>query len=179
MSPTGEIPIVVVLGTAFTLLDSRIDAVQHSLRHSFVAGLQEQMTVIGSEGSVVCVQIDPTPIGAWRTSRIDMSETANAIVDLRALLGVVAEELEQRLGDLEDCGKRFHVVEDFLLRRIHASPSEHPLSAAALRAISQSSGDIRVGGLATDLGCSRKHLTTLFKREIGLAPKAFARVGRF
>ena len=179
MSPTAEIPMVFVLGAPFTILDPRTDAVRRRLRHSFVAGLHERPTAIGSTGSVDCLQVDLTPIGAWRILGIDMSEIAGAVVDLRTLLGAAADELERRLVDLDDWMERFLLVEDFLLRRIAASSSEHPLSAAAFGAITRSNGDIRVGSLAADFGCSRKHLTTLFKREIGLAPKAFARVVRF
>src|SRR5690349_9520855 len=74
MAPTGEIPLIFVLGAPFEILDSQTDRVKRQLRHSFVAGLQEQVTTIGWTGRVVCIQVDLTPIGAWRMLRIDMSE---------------------------------------------------------------------------------------------------------
>jgi AraC-like DNA-binding protein len=40
-------------------------------------------------------------------------------------------------------------------------------------------GCIEISELSADLGYCRKHLVSLFQREIGLSPKAFARVLRF
>jgi AraC-like DNA-binding protein len=36
-----------------------------------------------------------------------------------------------------------------------------------------------VGSLATELGYSRKHLIALFRDQVGIAPKLFARLVRF
>lgn len=55
-------------------------------------------------------------------------------------------------------------------------------SAAVLGAWSAlvaSGGRASVGELARDLGWSRRHLTERFTREVGVAPKTYARVVRF
>ena len=40
-------------------------------------------------------------------------------------------------------------------------------------------GSVAVGDLARDVGYSRRHLTELFGRELGISPKVAARVMRF
>jgi AraC-like DNA-binding protein len=40
-------------------------------------------------------------------------------------------------------------------------------------------GQVEIGGLAKELGCSRKHLVAQFHEQIGAAPKTIARILRF
>ncbi len=49
----------------------------------------------------------------------------------------------------------------------------------AWRRLVDAGGNIRIGRLVTELGCSRRHLSSRFKEEIGITPKAYARVLRF
>jgi AraC-like DNA-binding protein len=38
---------------------------------------------------------------------------------------------------------------------------------------------VRIGDLVAEAGCSHRHLTSLFRREVGLTPKRAARVLRY
>ncbi len=51
--------------------------------------------------------------------------------------------------------------------------------AEAWQRLLATGGRVEVGALAKDLGWSRRHLGERFRAEIGLAPKAAARVVRF
>ena len=67
----------------------------------------------------------------------------------------------------------------FIVNRIaHAKPPS-PGICWAWRQLNETGGLIGVGALADELGCSHKHLITQFRREIGLPPKALARIVRF
>lgn len=54
-----------------------------------------------------------------------------------------------------------------------------PSVAWAWRRLNETAGRLTIGALAEELGSSRRHLITRFHEEIGLAPKALARVLRF
>ncbi|MHB1568605.1 MAG: helix-turn-helix domain-containing protein [Solirubrobacteraceae bacterium] len=43
----------------------------------------------------------------------------------------------------------------------------------------KAAGNVRIGVLAAELGCSRRYLTSRFSAELGIAPKAVARQLRF
>ncbi len=109
----------------------------------------------------------------------DRRDLAGEVVDLQAVIGACAARLEEQLHQTSDWAERFRIVERLLTERLAAPAAEHPLVSAALAEIERSQGDLRIGSLAERLDCSRKHLAVTFRRQIGLAPKAFARVLRF
>ena len=107
-----------------------------------------------------------------------MSSPAGSSI-CRDLLGRFADELEQRLSATTDWAARFELAEAAILQRISLARRGSPLARSACRALERTGGAIPVRDLARALDCSRKHLVTLFRREVGLPPKAYARVLRF
>jgi AraC-like DNA-binding protein len=71
------------------------------------------------------------------------------------------------------------VLELAIGRRVAAGPAASRDLTWACERLQASAGQIRIDALATELGCSRKHLTIRFHREFGLPPKLFARILRF
>ncbi|MCE3607206.1 AraC family transcriptional regulator [Massilia sp. P8910] len=72
-------------------------------------------------------------------------------------------------------------VERLLLQHLSAAASTRApgLVDAAVGAIEQSGGTIRIDTLAALLGVSRQHLSSQFRTRVGLGAKQFARVCRF
>ena len=66
-----------------------------------------------------------------------------------------------------------------MLERAHAAPLLPPAVELAWRRLRDSHGGAGVAELAGELGCSRRHLSKRFGAELGLPPKALARVLRF
>ncbi|MDJ0942758.1 MAG: helix-turn-helix domain-containing protein [Kiloniellales bacterium] len=177
--PSGVLPMILVFGHGFTLHNIASPERARPLDRSFLAGLHEVPSLVGSAGRALCMQVDFTPIGAWRFLRMDLQDLAGQVVDLEPLLGPLAAQLEARLEAAADWPERFALLVKVLSERILPAPNEAPLVEAAHRTIEASGGRIPIGALAAGLGCSRKHLATVFRRHIGVAPKSFARVLRF
>jgi AraC-like DNA-binding protein len=76
------------------------------------------------------------------------------------------------LGDLENA-----YVETFLLSRPWSSAPRHPGVAVALAAI-EANPSIQMAEIRDLVGLSTKRLIALFRVEIGLSPKAYARIRR-
>jgi AraC-like DNA-binding protein len=168
------VPLIISFGTPFTIaLGREPDAYD---RHgSFAAGLYAGAVYIESDGGAECVQVDFTPIGAYRFF-------GGAVVDLAArmienVLGREGAQLRERLGATPGWQRRFDIVEDFVIRRANHLPS--PELEFAYRQLARSGGGIRIAALAEDIGWSRKHLVDRFRSEFGLAPKPLARMMRF
>lgn len=107
------------------------------------------------------------------------SELANRTGPLEDLIGIAARRLRERLLDLADIGARLDLVEDWLLETCMTGRSIHPLVHWATRRIAETGGQVRAEALAREAGCSRKHLTGVFSAQVGLPPKAIARIHRF
>ena len=177
--PSGILPLILVFGPGFTLHDAAAPERVRPLDRSFIAGLHEAPALVGSAGRALCLEVELTPLGAWRFLRRDLQDLAGQVVDLDLLLGPLAGRLEAQLEAAPDWPARFALVEALLSERILPAPEESPLVDAALRAIEAGGGRIAIGPLASRLGCSRKHLAALFRRHTGLAPKSLARILRF
>jgi AraC-like DNA-binding protein len=107
---------------------------------------------------------------------LPMAELARRVVDLDDL---VPAELVDRLAAAPTWDARFDLLDAFLLNRLAAAPPPRPDLAWAWRRLGQTHGTIGVAALCDEIGCSRRHLTGRFTEEIGLPPKAVARVLRF
>jgi AraC-like DNA-binding protein len=62
---------------------------------------------------------------------------------------------------------------------MHDRPSASHVVGYAAKQIADRHGALRIGALCDEIGISRKHLITLFRRTVGCAPKELARLHRF
>jgi AraC-like DNA-binding protein len=117
--------------------------------------------------------------GTFPWLRENMSGLSDRIVALADVLGDGALRLRERLLNTESLEERFRVVEGWLLARLAARGVVHPIVRWAVDRLEASGGRITIEELATDSGFTRKHLGNLFRQQVGLSPKALARVHRF
>jgi AraC-like DNA-binding protein len=170
--PATFVPLILNLGPSYRVAD----AAGH---RSFTAGLGESVAVTESPGTARCVQVNVTPLGARRLLGVPMHELVDHVVPLADVLGRAAGRLEEQLADCADAEARLALVESFLLVRLADAAPARPDVAYAWRRLEETDGGLRIGALAAELGCSRKHLTAQFRDHVGPAPKAVARLLRF
>ena len=84
-----------------------------------------------------------------------------------------------RLQDVPDWKARFDLVEGFLCRRLADSAPPPREVEWAWRQLVRSGGRVRIRALACELGWSPRRLIDRFRDQVGLPPKAVARVIRF
>lgn len=117
--------------------------------------------------------------GAYPWLGEQLSGLADRIIALADALGDGVLALRERLLDCRDVASRFEQVEHWLLARLRRDAMVHPAVRWAVERIAASSGQIGIDQLACQTGYTRKHLNTLFQRQIGFGPKTLARVHRF
>jgi len=170
------VPLIISFGTPFLIaLGREPDAADR--QPSFAAGLHAGPVFIESDGGAECVQLDFTPLGAYRFFGGAVVDLAARMVDIGDVLGSEGRQLRERLGATSGWQNRFDLIEDFVADRASHLPS--PEIEFAYRRLAHTSGGARITALASEIGWSRKHLVDRFRSELGLAPKSIARMMRF
>lgn len=146
---------------------------------SFTSGLCQTPVNIRSAGACNCLEITFTPLGARRFFGLPMIELTERMVDIDALPDRSLRNLRERLGQEESWHRRLLMAQEFLIRRMRAQPMPSPATRWAYERILASGGRATIGKIADHLEWSRKHLAARFHHDVGLPPKAVARIVRF
>jgi len=145
----------------------------------FVAGLGDAYALVEHTGHQRGMQVDLTATAARRLFGMPLSEIANRIVSLPDLLPAEHRSLAERLDALRTWPERFAIVDALLRQRVLGSSIDTARVERALARIEATGGRLALGALARELGCSHKHLIALFRDQVGVNPKLFARLVRF
>jgi AraC-like DNA-binding protein len=176
-TPQPVYPLVLSFRGRFRLREAAPGTAWRRLPAAFAAGLYEQSVLVAAEGAAECLQVDLTPLGARRLFRLDLAALGHGTHDLSDLLGAAGRRLVERLAATRGWPPRIALAEAFLAARIAATPGNARAEAAWTR-LAASRGRLPIARLGAELELSRQGLAGLFAREIGLAPKAAARVLR-
>ena len=178
-APHGGVTLIIGLGDPIEIREMSSSPTPHPGKvTSFVAGLHEGYALVESQHQHG-VQLDLTPLGAYRLLGLPMSEIANSIVALDALRGRATVELAERLAGTPDWAERFALIDRLLLRWADEGPEPDSAVSWAWNQLARTDGRAPVGALAEEIGWSRRHFTSRFRRQVGLAPKPTGRVLRF
>ena len=156
---------------------------------SLLGGLHSAPALIGHGGAQSGIQVALRPLGARSLLGLPAGELAGIDVPAETVLGGICAELRARTMTAASWRDRFAIVDEVLLRlaggaRPDGRRAGGPRTAApevgwAWRQLLKSGGTVRIADLAAGTGWSSRHLTARFRTEIGLTPKAAARVIRF
>ena len=176
--PSGEVALIISLGPQWRLIDPATGISAGTLR-TFVAGLDDTYSLVESEIPGAAIQVDFTPLGARQLLQRPMHLVSKRTTALNDLLGSKADRLVEQLVEAPDWHSRFLTLDNFMLSRIRVS--KHPAREIdwAWRQLDLSRGSLRIEKITEQLGWTRKRLVKTFRDEIGIPPKALARVLRF
>ena len=145
-------------------------------RDSFVGGLRTSQVTTEHAGRSCGMQIDLVPWAAHRLLAIPMHELADTTVPLEELL---PGELVARLEEAPTWEARFALLDVFFMGRLADGRDVSPEVVWAWKRLRDTHGRVRVAALNQELGWSRKRLVARFREQLGLPPKAVARLLRF
>ncbi|MEO8200644.1 MAG: helix-turn-helix domain-containing protein [Gemmatimonadota bacterium] len=171
------VPLIINLGPPFRLSD--MQATPGVLHSSFAAGIFDGPVVSESTGPSRCIQVNLTPLGASRLLGLPLGSIVRTVVPLEDIMAGLASELAERLEESPTPEKRFALLD----RTLGAMLAKSPESGAEMQwtwdQLEASGGQRDIGGIAEELGWSRKRLIRSFNEWIGVPPKTIARMIRF
>ena len=153
------------------------DAHGQRQRGSFVAGLLPgQLRAGGWSGECLQIRLSPVVAAAVFGASIELTGTVAALDDVWVR---DAWQVEEKLRAATSWDERFTIAAEVLRRRLGARPAVDPEVAYSWRRTVMSRGQLRVDGLADEVGWGRKRLWSRFRSQIGLPPKRAAQLVRF
>ncbi|MCD9880046.1 AraC family transcriptional regulator [Streptomyces guryensis] len=148
---------------------------------TLLGGLHLTPALIDVPGRQSGIQVAVSPLGARVLLGLPAGELAGTDVHADDVLGAGIREVHDKVREAPDWAARFAVVDDWLLHRMSRNDGAETITpvAGAWQRLLSAGGRLRVDKLAADTGFSERHLRNRFRAEIGLTPKAAARVIRF
>jgi AraC-like DNA-binding protein len=178
--PTGAVGVILSFGDTIDVLSmSSSPQPRGGTFRSFVAGFHEGYAVTEHAGRQHGVEMHLSPLGASRLLGAPMSELANQVVELGEVRGRAVDELTDRLAGAPGWPERFALVDATLARWLGDAPEPDRAVAWAWQQLRRSHGTASIAALAVEIGWSRRHFAARFREQVGLPPKAAARILRF
>ena len=145
---------------------------------SFVGGVIDRPAFSENDGATTTLQVNLTPLDAAAVFGMPGAEFAGSIVEFSDVVPA-GHLLIEELAGLGDWPSRRALLDGWLRERIAVALPASPDIAWAWRRIVGSAGAVPIATLVQELGCSSRHLSARFGQDVGMTPKAFARMVRF
>lgn len=146
---------------------------------AFGAGISQGPTSTLHSGTQHCVEVRLTPLGLYRMSGVAMDEVSNRVVSLEDLFGQNGRYLPERLAAEPDWTRRFDLLDSMFMRAVADGPEPDVEVEFAWDWLNRTGGTAIIGEILAEIGWSRARLARRFRSQVGLTPKAAARVLRF
>ena len=179
--PNGTIELVINL-----LHDQvRIDQTMHcahvqTFSGVVVSGTYSAAFVIDGQQHAAMMGVHFGPAGAFAVLGVPLSGVTDAHVNLADLWADgTARELRERLCTASSHRARFQYLERMLLTRLRANRAVHPVVPFALDCFGSNGFGSSIRDVVRRSGLSHRRFLTIFRSEVGLAPKEFCRILRF
>jgi AraC-like DNA-binding protein len=173
--PHSAVTLVIEFGADRLVVDDNAGREQQGC---LVAGLAFGGLQVRGEG-IECLQVRLPPVVAHAALGASPAELAHAVIGLEDVWGRDAARVRDQLREAPSWDERFAIADAMLFRRYEAGRSVEPEVARAWECIVASRGRARVDELALETGWSRTRLWSRFRSQVGLSPKAAARLVRF
>ncbi|MEU0967297.1 AraC family transcriptional regulator [Streptomyces sp. NPDC005917] len=178
--PTGRATLVISLAEPFSQVRRLgLPGGGSGTIGSLVVGVEDRPAICVHPGGQEAIRVEFTPLGAYRLFGMPMSELTNLAVEIQDVLGPDAGRLVDRMAATGDWAARFDLLDAALLARLGSGPEPAPEVGHAWRLLYRSAGAIPIARIAAEVGWSQGYLIRRFTQQIGLTPKASARVLRF
>lgn len=178
--PNGDVELLIDLNDAPQFIyDNDTLAEKQACRHVWASGVRtEPITIPAGNGSKMIVVAFRKGM-AYPFFPFPMGEIADTVVDGDLIWGREILLLRERLLETADINERFAAVEEFLLGKYADRLVTNPCVAFAVAEMRRNPAEANIRHMTGQIGYSQKHFIDIFKRHVGITPKAYLKVMRF
>jgi AraC-like DNA-binding protein len=144
----------------------------------FLGGASDHHVAIVGACAPAYLEVVLAPLHAYRVLGVPLDALGAGTDDLADVVAGRGRLLGERARDAATWPDRVAVLDDALLRWAADGPQPAPEVVEAWDLLLASGGTARIGEVARAVGWSQKHLIARFRQQVGVAPKAAARVIR-
>ena len=174
--PNGRVELLINFGEPYRLLDVR--GAEHC-RVAWLGGPQVGPVLLEQPPRQDVMGVRLLPAGAYGLLSRPMRDVTGLSVDLADLIGPAAGELAERCDAAGSVAARFRIVGAWIAGRLAQNRGMDEAVAWAVARLDGSGGTVPIRELRAHVGMSKARLAGLFRDQVGLTPKLYARVVRF
>ncbi|MDJ0385324.1 helix-turn-helix domain-containing protein [Streptomyces sp. G-G2] len=176
--PTGFVSLVFTFtdGLWISRTEDPAAAPPRQASRAMVSGPRTVPAIGVHAGAVRGLEVNMSPLGAYRLFGLPMAYFEDAHVDLVDVLGATWQSLPDRLQQLDAWQERFALLDEVLCARLDGGPHPSPEVRGALWRLWTDGGSL--SGVAAETGWSARTLRARFREQVGLSPKGVSRVFR-
>jgi AraC-like DNA-binding protein len=144
-----------------------------------LSGLHVEAAHVRQRNGQTGVQLAVHPLAARALFGAPSAELNAAEWDATTVLGRNVIRLQDRVSEARQWGDAFGAIAEYLSGAWRGEAGVRPEVRHAWQLLQLSGGRASVGAVADRVGVTGRHLTTLFRREVGRSPKTVAMLMRF
>lgn len=178
--PNGDVEILIDFhDTPQYIYDNDTLKEIQACHHVWASGLRtEPITIPSGSGSSMMVIAFKKGMAA-PFFPFPMDEIRDSVVDADLVWGSGFGELRERLLATKETDTRFRLVEAYLLEMFHPRLDLNPCIAFAIGEMTERPDAVSIARMNAKIGYSQKHFTEMFRRAVGVTPKAYLKIMRF
>ncbi|HVS03116.1 MAG TPA: helix-turn-helix domain-containing protein [Thermoanaerobaculia bacterium] len=177
--PRSRTEVLFCLGDRHWLRDRQDRRRDRAFDTSFVSGLQRRPLHVVSPPTTAMSGVRLRPAGVAPFLRDLPQVIAGSVVELDGILGPEVETLREQIASTRDLRRRTLLLAAAVARHLDPTPAPCVAVRFVLSMLHASRGAASIRELVRATGFSHRWVTERFRAEIGLAPKAYARLVRF
>ncbi|MBT2449921.1 AraC family transcriptional regulator [Streptomyces sp. ISL-43] len=176
--PTGYVTLVFTFseGLWVTRTEELAKALLRPASGAMISGPRTVPAIGVHAGVVRGLEVNMSPLGCYRLFGVPMWRFEDAHVDLGEVLGPGGRYLTERLHSLGSWAERFALLDEVFCARLERGPAPAPEVRGALSRLWADSRSLT--RVTAETGWSARTLRARFREQVGLSPKAVARVFR-
>ena len=177
--PSLEVAVVLNFAAPHRIVDISDLARTTDYHSGWMAGLQSRHRLTEAVGARDFIVIRFTPIGAHLFLMTPMDLLTDRTIALEEIDRPFTRRFANRVEAARNWDSRLELIEHLVAERIALARPPSLILIDSWRKLMNAPNTIDLPLLASESGCSRRHLIAQFHTHFGMAPKMIARIRRF